>query len=194
MSICWKGRVENHLDGIGRQREVGLSIYLLCVISMSIAIVMVVVGRSFSAIVLGWVPVIAYLLVCGTWAFRREDYTGGINVVLDDVWSRYWIEEGHLEKAIDHQLAKRMIPYYRSSRWSYLHFYELPGRVRIGVGRLFVSRGRMMLFIHIEGVDRGNLDIALEVQDIIDGLSIEGCPGFARVVRTPHCSRALSRC
>ncbi len=140
------------------------------------------IGVSIPAVVLAWSPLIAYLLISGHWALRQPGYYIGWNWPLDKVWSRYWIDEGNLEKRFDGTLASMFIPIVKMARWSYTLYYELPDGVAIGMSRLYGGRAYDIIMVHIEGVNEGNVDIAKEVHTALTEVDIYGPDIYAKGV------------
>ncbi len=140
------------------------------------------IGVSIPTLIIAWSPLIAYLLTSGLWALRQPGYYIGWNWPLDKVWSRYWIDEGNLEKRFDGTLTRMFIPFMKVARWSYTLYYELPDGVAIGVSRLYGGRASDIIMVHIAGLNEGNVDIAKEVQTALKEVDIYIPNIYAKVV------------
>lgn len=188
------GQLDDPVSGLRRLHATGYSILVLFFTSLASSIVMAIVGFPTPGLVLAWTPILLYLLICSIWAIRHVGYYVGWNWPVDKVWSSYWLEDGYLEKAIGNALARDLIPFFKSARWSYFIYFELPEGVGIGVSRSYNGRRSDIIMVHVEGVNDRNVDIARDVHGVLASLRLGHTPTIAKVVCSPTSLKCSPDC
>jgi hypothetical protein len=179
------GQLDDPVVGLRRLQVTGYYILVLFFASLASSILMALVGFPVPGLVLAWMPILAYLLMCAFWAIRHDGYYVGWNWPVDKIWSKYWLEDGYLEKNIGAALGRDMIPFVKTARWSYFIYFELPEGVGIGISRMYNGRRSDIIMVHVEGVNHLNVDIARDVHDVLDSLRLGHTPTIAKVVCSP---------
>lgn len=188
------GDVDDPIGGARRLRVMGYYILCLGAVPIVCGVLMGQMGFSVLAITLAWTPLLIYLMASGKWAVSQEGCYAGWNWPMTKEWSRYWLDEGHLEELIEKALIKEMLPFVKGRMWSYHVVFELSEGVRIGVSRLYGSRTYDLLMVHVEGINELNTGISSDVHALLTNIMEREMPIVEKVVYVPAPADCVHGC
>ena len=168
----WAGIEERPLEGVARLRSTSTSIFGLCLVSIISCSIMALLGRSPFLFMMAWLPLIAYLYLCGVWARGLPGYTVWRSFTVDRVWARFWLDEGNLEVEIETRLKGDLIPFRKECLWSYVTHYLLPDGIELGVMRFHNDRSTERVLLLVEGINEDNWDLTHDILVALDGVDI----------------------
>ncbi len=84
-----------------------------------------------------------------------------------------WVTSGLLDETIQETFARADTPLRKAPKWPYFLFYRLDEGLHVSVGS---SKGRQQYIVTVEigGITPGNHLLALEVQQVLDGVVVVG--------------------